>query len=391
MKAVIVDGLRTPFLKVGTVKNNNAVRMSYVPTQILLYKYSGLRQEINYVIGANIGNQILAPDGSNLARVIGINNNLPLSVGAWTVNSNCSSGLHAVVEAAKLIELGMANCVLVVGVEVMSDFKLKTMPHQPLWMLETGLTDPGLGLKMNQIAEKIAKEFGISREEQDLFALESQKRASIAQRSRRLAKEIVFFEGLGDDNGIRHNQLLSKLNQLKSLEPDGTITPGNSSQLTDGACVLIVTSADFAKTNGLPIVAQIEARESVLVGCNPLLMGLGPVYAIHKLLHQSKYAWSDFEVLETNEAFAAVVLAQGRLLACEKYAKKFNLPGRIGELDWSKTNVNGGAIAIGHPLSASGARLVLTCLREMELRNKSLGLVTLCIGGGQGEALILHR
>ena len=426
MKAVIVDGARTPFLRAGTVQTN-AVRMASFPIQHLLSHYDGLVNSVDYVIGANIGNQILCPDGSNLARVIALNNGLPLSAGAWTINSNCSSSLHALIDASKLIELGMARCVLVIGVEVMSDYtavysrnqravyekllaasrgrgsmisktarqlsllaKIRTMPHKPLWMLEVGLSDPFAKLKMNQVAEKLAREFEIGRAEQDLFAFESQRRATLAQKTGRLATEIVPFEGLVDDNGVRPDQLMYKLSKLKALEKDGTVTPGNSSQITDGACALVVASEDFAKANGWPVAAHFSPLESALVGCDPSMMGLGPVYAIYRLLEQG-FSLSDFDVVETNEAFAAVVLAQNRLMSSDIYAKKFGFPRRLGEFDWARTNVNGGAIAIGHPLAASGARLVLTCLREMELKNRSLGLVTLCIGGGQGEALVLHR
>lgn len=411
-KIVLVDGARTPFLKAGTIPGLTASELGVAPAKALIKRYPAIPLAVDYVIGANIGNQILHPDGSNLGRVLALRSGIPLNVGAWTVNVNCATGLHAVIDAAKTIATSSAKCVLVITAEVMSDFsavysrnqraefikllnllrakkkslrsvpgflaqwlKIQTMRHNPLWTIDLGLVDPMTKLRMDQGADLLAETHRVSREEQDLFALRSQRLAFAAQKSGRLAKEIVPFRDLAEDNGIRPNQNLEQLSNLKPLHPGGTVTAGNSSQLTDGACALLVADEEFAKFMGWPILTKIRADWWALAGCDPKAFGYAPVFAIQKLLDISRKQISDFDFIETNEAFAAVALTQMKAL----------------DLPEERTNVNGGAIAIGHPLSASGARLVLSCAKELQLSQKALGLVTLCIGGGQGEAIILEN
>lgn len=427
-KAVIIDGARTPFLKAGTIPNLNATTLGATLIKEFMKRYPGIENELNYVIGANIGGQFLSPDGSNFARVALLNAGLPERIGAWTVNVNCASGLHAVLDAVCRIEVGDAKCVLVIGAEVMSDFqalypreqrevfaelnrisrskesmrtklpklakvfaKKIAMPHNPKWMLEVGLTDPFIKMKMDLVAEAIATAWSITREEQDQFALESQLRASHARTAGRFTKEIIPFGGFSHDNGIRDNQTLSQLAKLKPAYSGGTITPGNSSQISDGAAVILVAEEEFAKSLGLPRLARMSMRHSALVGCEPNRMGLGPVAAIKKILDKAPCVLSDFDLIETNEAFAAVVLAQSRALArgynCSTGADKKTITG----FDFKQVNINGGAVALGHPLAASGTRLVLTCTKELVVQDKNLGLVTLCIGGGQGEAAVIER
>lgn len=409
---VLVDGARTPFLKAGTIPGLAASELGIVPAKALIEKYPDLPRVTDYVIGANIGNQILHPDGSNLGRILAIRSGIPISVGAWTVNINCATGLHAVIDATKTIATTSAKCVLVIAVEVMSDFaavysrnqraelvklfhllrkkqkswqnitglfvqwlKVQTMRHDPLWTINLGLVDPMTKLRMDQGADLIAKGWRVSREAQDRFALRSQKLALLAQKSGRLAKEIVPFRDLVDDNGIRPNQTFEQLSSLRPLYPGGTVTAGNSSQITDGACALLISDEEFAKSMGWPILAKVRADWWALAGCEPQNFGFAPVLAVRKLLEISRKQVSDFDIIEANEAFAAVVLVQMKAL----------------DLPEERTNVNGGAVAIGHPLSASGARLVLSCAKELHLSQKELGLVTLCIGGGQGEAIILEN
>lgn len=420
--AVIVDGARTPFLRAGTIKNLHATTLAATLIQEFMRRYPGIEEELNYVIGANIGGQFLPPDGSNFARVVMLNAGLPKRIGAWTVNVNCASGLHAVLDAVCRVEAGDAKCVLVIGAEVMSDFpalypreqreifielnrisrskenmlaklpklakilmKKISMPHSPKWMLEIGLTDPFIKMKMDLVAEAIATEWGITREEQDKFSLESQRRASQARAKKRFAQEIIPFEGFSHDNGIRDKQTLQQLAKLKPTYSDGTITAGNSSQISDGAAVILVAEEEFTKSFGLPMLARMSMRHSALVGCEPDRMGLGPVRAIRKLLDCDHFNLrrnlSKFDIIETNEAFAAVVLAQDKTF----------VSWMADYLPFERVNVNGGAIALGHPLAASGTRLVLTCAKELALRDKTLGLVTLCIGGGQGEAAVIER
>lgn len=411
-KAVVVDGYRTPFLKAGSVPNLNAVKMAMPPLKKLLELYPKLSSEIDLVIGANVGNQLLHPDGSNLARVILLNAGMHVRIPAWTVNINCASGLHAVLDAVKQIETGFARCVLVVAVEVMSDYtgayarnqreyfaklleisrekrwwkkypkllwqlaKIKMMPHKPAWMIELGLTDPTCKLRMDETAEIIAKDLKISREEQDLYAWESQHRAAAAQKNDRFSSEIVPIDGIKDDNGIRPNQTLQQLAKLKPLRPNGTVTAGNSSQISDGAVAILLAEKELAEKLGWPALANMSSQKSAVMGGEPDRMGLGPVRAVIELHNKTKFNLDDFDVIETNEAFASVVLGQRHFLE---------------GLDAEKTNVNGGAIALGHPISATGARLVLTCARELALRNARRGLVTLCVGGGQGVAAAIER
>ncbi len=428
-KAVLVAGARTPFLKAGTMPGANAGQLGEIVTQALIQKYTYLPRLIDYVIGANVGNQILHPDGSNIGRLFAMRlGECGLGIGAWTPNVNCATGLHALMDAVKHVELGLARCVLVVASEVMSDYsavysrdqrssffalgaasrakinfaskavarakamaKIRFMPHQPLWLVDLGLTDPTCGLRMDETAELLAKEFGISREEQDLFALRSQRKAALAQRQGRFAKEIVPAGKFEHDNGIRQDQSLKQLARLAPRYPGGTVTAGNSSQLTDGACALLVAEEEFAKALDWPNLAHLTSHRWALVGCEPQRMGIGPVLAIKRLLDKTGMILSDFGVIESNEAFAAVVLAQMKALASKRYCSNVGLARPLGELAFDITNVNGGAVAMGHPIAASGARLALTCAIEMGLRGKELGLVTLCVGGGQGEAVILER
>lgn len=433
--AVLVDGTRTPLLKAGTVPGLTAVELGSAAVRGLQARlplpFSDLAEE---AVGANIGNQVLAPDGSNVTRLITLNVGLPLGITARTVNINCASGLHAALDAAKDIELGLVKGALVIGVEVMSDYiavyrreqreafaalamagrskdpavkkmvnqlkllaKIKTTPHDPIWMVSAGLTDPSCDMRMDKISDHIAKTWGISRQEQDLFAMESQRRAARAQASGRLAKEITPFSrdarfGVWyKDNGVRPDTTLEKLSRLKPIYPEGTVTPGNASQITDGAVALLLMEEEYAKSLGLKARAIIASRNSGAYGCEPTMMGLGPVGAVKQVLDRTGLSLKDFSVIEAHEAFATVVLAQSRAFASKEYCAKLGLGEPMGELAFEVTNVNGGAVALGHPLAASGARLLLTCVQELEERNQETGLVALCAAGGLGEALAIQR
>ncbi|MEK7653836.1 MAG: thiolase family protein [Patescibacteria group bacterium] len=429
--AVIVDGLRTPFTKAGTFPGLTAGSLALEPVMELLIRYPDLRNKIDCVIGANIGNQALPPDGSNLARLIALQAELPETIPAWTVNINCASGLHAVLDAVKQIELGQFKCVLVVAAEVMSDYtavygreqrqkfadllaaskskkslwkkipaqllallKTKIMPHDPQWMIKLGLTDPFCGLGMDKISDQMAMDWKISRTELDLYAQESHARASTAQVAGRFDEEISVPEGWDKkdfrDNGIHHDQLLAQLAKLKTMNPGGVTTAGNSSQISDGAVAIIVADLKFAMEQDWPVLALMDSKKSAVAGCTPSKMGLGPVNAIAKLCQKNSLELNQFDLIETNEAFASVVLAQSKAMASPEYCAMLGLAKPLGALPWDRTNVNGGAIALGHPISASGARLVLTCAKEMDRRKVDFGLVTLCVGGGQGEAAVIE-
>jgi acetyl-CoA acetyltransferase family protein len=247
-----------------------------------------------------------------------------------------------------------------------------------------GLTDFTCGLNMGQTAEVLYRDFGIPRENQDAFALESHRKVTAARAKLREEIMTVYLpQGrfVQDDNGVRENQSMEALAKLRPVfdKHNGTVTAGNSSQLTDGAVALLVMSEDKAEELDLEPLGYLRAYS--YVGVDPQRMGLGPAYAIPKVLEESKVGWDEIQLVEINEAFAVQVLAVELVLR-----KQFDL-----EINRDLLNVNGGAIALGHPVGASGARLVLTLLKEMKRRNLNMGLASACVGGGQGAALILER
>ena len=259
------------------------------------------------------------------------------------------------------------------------------------------IEDPLCGLSMGQTAEKLARLFGISRNMQDNFALRSQNRAEEAQKRGYFLEESFtlfappHFTPVSEDDGIRKGQTLQALEKLKTAfdKQAGTVTAGTSSQVTDGACALLLMSEQRAKTEGLTPLGYITG--SAAMGVDPSIMGLGPVLATAKLLEKTKYNLKDFSLVEINEAFAAQVLACLEAFKSEKFAQDFlGQQSALGEISEEILNVNGGALALGHPLGASGARLAYTLLKELRRRNKNLGLAALCVGGGQGQAISLE-
>ncbi len=258
-----------------------------------------------------------------------------------------------------------------------------------------GLTDPVCGLNMGETAELLAKEHGISREEQDAFALRSHQRATAARG--RLAEEIVpvpippdYADMATQDNGVRENQTMEALAKLRPYfdRKFGTVTAGNSSQITDGGAATLVMSAQAAKARGFKPLGKI--RGFAFASLEPERMGLGPAVAVPLALERAGVAWKEIGLVEFNEAFAAQVLANARVFPSAAWHARYGTRGPVGEIDWEKTNVNGGAIALGHPVGSSGNRLVTTLLKEMRRRGTPLGLATMCIGGGQGGAIVLE-
>jgi acetyl-CoA acyltransferase len=260
------------------------------------------------------------------------------------------------------------------------------------------IADPLCGLSMGQTAEILAREFKIDRAEQDKFALRSQQRAIAAMQEGRLADEIIpvpvppkYNKMQSQDEGPRANQTLEALAKLKPVfDPlTGTVTAGNASPLTDGAAAVLLMKESQAKALGIkPLGYLVDYAAAAL---DPSRMGLGPAYAIAKLLDRTQSSLDSFDLIEINEAFAAQVLAVLKACASADFAKKeLGRDAPVGEIDMEKLNVNGGAIALGHPLGASGARLVITILKELQRRGKLRGLVTMCVGGGQGEAAIVE-
>jgi acetyl-CoA acetyltransferase family protein len=269
---------------------------------------------------------------------------------------------------------------------------------QPRVSLMEGLTDPTCGLSMGQTAEILANEFAIDRTRQDRFAVESHHKAARAQAAGRFDREIAplfcppSMAPVVKDNGIRPDSSLEKLAKLKTVfaREHGTVTAGNASQITDGAVALVVTTMEQAQALGLKPLAVI--RGQAYAGLEPQRMGLGPVYATARLFKELGLTMRQMDLVEINEAFAAQVLACLQAFGSEEIAtRRLGLDKAVGELDPAKLNVNGGAIALGHPVGSSGGRLLLTLAHELIAQDKTLGLATLCVGGGQGAAFVLER
>jgi acetyl-CoA acetyltransferase family protein len=346
-------------------------------------------------------------------------------VPAFTVNRLCGSGLEAIVEAAYRIAGGDAEAIVAGGIESMSNIpllyskasqevftevftardtrariaaasKFRPKHFKPEIGLQMGLTDAVCGLNMGETAELLAREHGISRQEQDDFALRSHQRVVLARE--KLAQEIVpvpvppTYETMCvRDNGVRENQTIEALAKLRPFfdRKFGTVTAGNSSQITDGGAATLVMSASAAKARGYKPLGKI--RGFAFGALEPERMGLGPAVATPLALKKAGVAWNDIGLVEINEAFAAQVLACARVFPSAAWHAKYATGGPIGEIDWDRTNVNGGAIALGHPVGSSANRLVTTLLKEMRRRGTELGLATMCIGGGQGGAIILEQ
>ena len=269
------------------------------------------------------------------------------------------------------------------------------MKHfKPVLGVQLGLTDPVSGLNMGQTAEVLAKEFSISRREQDQFALQSHQKAAQARRECFLSGEIEPFlvgneRTVSKDNGPRDEQSIEQLGKLRPIfASDGTVTPGNSCPLTDGAAAMVLTDAETAKQFASPLGYIMDYQ---IAGCDPTRMGLGPVYATAKLLVRNRMKMSDFDLVELNEAFAAQSIACLRAADCKAFAQsELGQSRELGEIPIGKLNVNGGAIALGHPVGMTGTRLVMTLLRSLRQRGLHRGLATLCVGGGQGVSMIVQ-
>jgi acetyl-CoA C-acetyltransferase/acetyl-CoA acyltransferase len=367
-------------------------------------------------------------DAANPARVAALRAGIPAQVPAFTVQRNCASGMEAVMQAASLVELGVADVVLCGGMESMSNYaaelprsyrrkmgavarartttarlaaiaRLRPRDFKAEWGILKGLTDPTCGLNMGQTAEVLARELSITRAEQDAFALRSHQRA--AQARERLAEEIVPVplpgkaESLLADDNVRGDQSLEKLAKLRPAfaRDHGTVTPGNACGITDGACALIVVSAAYAEAWGKRRGAQPLGRIAAwgVAGVAPERMGLGPVAALPRALQAAGWSLEDLGLLEINEAFAVQVIACLRVMESEALMKEHAGWDRaLGRVDDARLNVNGGAIALGHPVGVSGARLVLTLGLQMRRAGARRAGATLCVGGGQGAAILME-
>src|SRR5262249_44574099 len=267
---------------------------------------------------------------------------------------------------------------------------------KPVPAVQLGLTDPVSGLIMGETAEVLADDFHITRQQQDAFALESHRRAAAAQQRCVLSEEIVALPAdathpeIKEDIGPRREQTPEALAKLKPFfRKDGTVTVGNSCQLTDGAAAILLMPGEFARAEGRRPLGYLRAF--AYAGCDPRRMGLGPLFATAKLLDRTGLSLQDFDLIEMNEAFAAQVLANEQAFNSDRFAREqLGRSQALGEIDPGRLNVNGGAIALGHPVGATGTRLVVTLLKELRRRGQQRGLATLCVGGGQGAALLLE-
>jgi len=424
-RLVIIDGVRTPFCKAGTdLAGLAADELGRIAVNALLTR-TGIDPAI--VEEVLFGCVSQPADAANVARVIALRAGLPEHIPAVTVHRNCASGFEALTAASERLVAGRGEVFIVGGVESMSQIPLlfpraasdkfarlakarslgqklaalasfRPSDFKPRIGLMLGLTDPVCGMNMGETAELLARDFGITREEQDAFALRSHLRALAAKE--KLAEEIcpVFpaphlsrLTPVVSDNGPRADSTPQKLAQLRPLfdRRHGTVTAGNASQVTDGAVALLVMSERKAEALGLKPLGVLT--DYAWAGCEPARMGLGPVFAIRKLLERSRLTLDDADLIEINEAFAAQVLAVLRALESDKFSRKLlRRLAPLGHVPEDRLNVNGGAIALGHPVGATGARLILTALKELRRREARRALVTLCVGGGQGGALWLE-
>ena len=419
----VVSGVRTPFVKAfGEFKDVTAVELGVVAVQEAV-RLAGL--DVNDVDEVVMGNVSGPADAANIARVIALQAGIPHDRPAHTVNRNCASGMESIISAWQSLNEGRADVIVAGGTESMSQvpllwsqpmvewlmnfrkarsigqrLKLFTQLRpsflKPIVALELGLTDPVCGLNMGETGEILAQEFHISRQRQDEFALMSHQRAASAWDRCFLGGETVTFKRqdgtvFDQDIGFRPGQTITALQKLKPIfdREAGTITAGNSCPLTDGAAALVLMTAEKAASEGIEPLGYLH--DYAIAGCDPKRMGLGPVYAMHRLLNQTNKKLNEYDLFEINEAFAAQVLACLEALESNPFCLQELGRDALGEIPLEKLNVNGGAIALGHPVGTTGTRLILTLLRALREKDLQMGIASLCVGGGQGAAIHIER
>ncbi len=393
-KVVITHGLRTPQgVLGGALRDITAQQLGEWVVKKLISSSKIDPSLIDELIFGCVGQFSDAP---NLARVISLKVGLPISTPAYTVQRNCASGIQSIVNAFQNIQCGEGEIYIAGGAESMSsapfvnrDLRFgKRLRHSQLVdSLWEGLTDPVCGQVMGLTAENLAEEFKITREEQDKYAIQSHKKAFRATREGKFKDEIVTLsipkkaagkevtpETFNQDEGPN----IALTEQILSLYPtlfkeNGSVTPGNSCPISDGAAAVLMMTEKKAKELGYEILGYVKSF--AFAGVEPERMGIGPTLAVPKALKKAELDLKDIDLIEINEAFAAQTLSVGKVL----------------EWDWEKVNVNGGAIALGHPVGATGTRFIVTLLNEMKRKDAKLGLATLCVGGGQGAAVVLER
>jgi acetyl-CoA acyltransferase len=422
-RVAIVAGLRTPFARANTVlKDVDGVDLARHVARELLYRTELEGHLVDEVIWGQVVPSPLTP---NVAREVSLLPQFPPSVPAYTLNRACASGAQAVQNAADQIAVGHADIILAGGVESLSNVpilhsrrmsgllveaskarslggRLKVLSRirpRDLVPVSPAIAEPSTGETMGQSAEKMAKENHISREAQDRIALMSHQRAAAATADGRMTAEIApWFGGRGmaepvtTDNGIRTDTSLEKLAALKPVfdRRYGSITAGNSSPLTDGAACVLLMAEDKAHTLGYEPLAFIRSYAVAAVDPGWQLL-MGPALAVPRALARAGLAWNDIGVLEIHEAFAAQVLSNEQAWGSAEWASRLGLPGPVGQVDWERTNLMGGSIAVGHPFGATGCRIITTLAHEMGRRDAQFGMLSICAQGGMGYAMVLER
>jgi acetyl-CoA C-acetyltransferase len=419
----VVDGARTPFLRArGRPGKFAAADLALQSAQPLMLRQAFAAEQLDEVILGCVG---AAANEANIARVVSLRLGCGNAVPAWTVQRNCGSGLQAVDTAFRNITNGYSNMILAGGVEAMSQaplmfnrpmvdlisdlyqaksvgqkisalIKIRPAHLKPVISLLMGLTDPVVGLSMGKTAEILASRFNISKEEMDAYAVRSHQRLTAAQNEGRLDEIEVVYDQDGKsyvaDDGVRPDSNVDSLAKLKPVfdRNHGLVTAGNSAQVTDGAAWVLLASEAAVKQHKLTPLGRIVDCD--WAGLSPAEMGLGPAYAASALLKNNKLGIADIDYWEINEAFAAQVLACVRALADKEFCRsELDRSSAIGEIDQDCLNVDGGGISLGHPVGASGARIVLHMLKTLQRTNSQRGIASLCIGGGQGGAMLLEN
>lgn len=423
LNVYIVDGARTPFLKAkGKPGPFAASDMAVQAGRNLLARQSFSPTDINEVV---IGCMMPSENEANIGRIIGLRLGCGDKVPGWTVQRNCASGMQALDCAIKDIALGRHDLVLAGGTEAMSRAPLifnkhmtnwfadlsrtKTMGQRiavmskfrfgfmkPIIALLCGLTDPIIGLGMGQTAEEIAHEFNITREQMDAFALASHEKAAKAFDEGRLSEITALYDSKGQcylqDDGVRRDSTMARLAKLRPMfdRKFGRVTAGNSSQVTDGASMLLLANERAVEKHGLQPIAKIVDVEWAAL--DPRVMGLGPVFASVPLMQRNNLSIDDIDYWEINEAFAGQVIGCTEAMKSDAFCQKhFGLEQAVGEIPADRLNVDGGAVAIGHPVGASGARISHHMAQTLQHNNAKRGIASICIGGGQGGAMLIER
>lgn len=418
----VVDGSRTPFLKAKGVGPFSGSDLAVAAGTPLLNRQPFLPKDLDEVI---IGSAMPGPDEANIARVTALRLGCGEKVPAFTVMRNCASGMQALDNAAIQIANGRSDLILAGGTDAMSHAPLLFNQKMADWLakwyaarglaqkaglitafrpsyfapviaLLRGLTDPIVGLNMGQTAEKLAFKFKITREQMDSYAVESHHRLARAFEEGRMHEVVPMIDKKGQlyrqDDGIRADSTVEKLATLKPFfdKKYGMVTAGNSSQITDGACLLLLASAEAIKKYQLPVMGKIV--DSQWAALDPAQMGLGPVHAATPIMQRHQLKPNEFDSWEINEAFAAQVLACLAAWEDPEYSRvHLGLKEPLGAPSHSILNKDGGAIATGHPIGASGARIVLHVLQDLQQHHGKKGMAAICIGGGQGGAMFLER